>query len=133
MRPAIAAVASALIAGCGISKDAIRPGGVVVIEIVSPGAFKVEHQLFTTESLGFALRRINGSSDVKTLEIRIPASLLKNDNGVTCGRLASVVTEAAGKQRNFFEWTDNDESTKRPIPCELVVLAAQSARRTDLT
>ena len=123
IRAALVLVASVLMAGCGISKEAIRPGGVVVIEMVSPGAFKVGRQRFTTDSLGFALRRLKDSSDVKTLEVRIPAQFLKNDNGVTCGKLASVVTNADGKQYEFYEWTSNDESTKKAVRCDIVVLA----------
>jgi hypothetical protein len=115
-------VTSMLLAGCVISTRAIRPDGVLVVEILKPGVFLVDKQVYYESAMWFSLSRLQRSPDFKAVEVRIPSSLLqKNDNGASCGQLAAVVASTA-KEWRFYEWTPNDESTKKPILCDVAVL-----------
>jgi hypothetical protein len=111
-----------LLSGCVLPEKSMPPNGVLAIKVISPGKFQVGDSVYSESDLGYALERLNDSPKLKTLEVLIPSPLLNKDKGASCAKLAMVASRAYNKELLFFEWMPNDESTKKVISCNIVVV-----------
>jgi len=124
MKLAVLCICAMLLMACGIPKEGIRPGGVVVVEVIGKGTFRVGGRLFFSDDLKDALRRL-GTEEASTVEVLIPSGLLKDDKGESCAKLMQT---AAGDGDSvlvwrYFSWVPHDKRTKKEVPCNVAVLA----------
>ena len=68
MKLAVLCVCTLLLTACGIPKEGIRPGGVVVVEVIGKGTFRVGGRLFFSDDLKDALRRLS-AAEASSVEV----------------------------------------------------------------
>jgi hypothetical protein len=124
IRVLLLGVALIFLASCSIPANGIRPDGTLVIYMFSPNRFRVGSSYFTESTLEVALNRLSTSSGVRNVEALIPISLL-GPNKLSCEPVGGWYLSTRERWRwQFFEWTPDDENSKKELPCDIPVVAA---------
>ena len=111
------------LAGCGVTRSLVSPSGVVTIEVVSPGSFRIGTRVYSAKTVPYKIQTISRWDDVTSFEVLVPAALVQGDDGTRCGELVGPINVLDVKVLRYFAWEAGNVASRSPIPCNTVSLA----------
>jgi hypothetical protein len=113
--------ALATASGCSIPSEYVRADGVVVVEMLQPGLFRIGKTTYTAESLEVAMQLSRASARFQAVDLYVPRDILRAE-WHPCQSIA-VAMEKSQRPWHYFSWVPGQPETLTPTECEFVVPA----------